>query len=140
MSGLTGCRTSLIAHQLYIAHEVANRYAPRVLLADEVGLAKTIEAGLILYHQLLNEQAQRVLIIVAENLMDQWLVEMLRRFNLRFSIFDKQRCQAINGDENDSKRRSSADSNPFLSEQLVLCTLEFLAPNDNYYQQALQGE
>jgi len=35
--GLSGCRTSLIPHQLYIAHEVAHRYAPRVLLADEVG-------------------------------------------------------------------------------------------------------
>jgi len=59
LSGLTGVRTSLIAHQLYIAHEVANRYAPRVLLADEVGLGKTIEAGLILHHQLLNERAQK---------------------------------------------------------------------------------
>ena len=47
LRGLTGGRTSLIPHQLYIAHEVANRYAPRVLLADEVGLGKTIEAGLI---------------------------------------------------------------------------------------------
>ena len=40
--GLAGSRTSLIAHQLYIAHEVSRRYAPRVLLADEVGLGKTI--------------------------------------------------------------------------------------------------
>ncbi|MCU7940112.1 MAG: RNA polymerase-associated protein RapA [gamma proteobacterium symbiont of Bathyaustriella thionipta] len=142
LSGLTGCRTSLIAHQLYIAHEVANRYAPRVLLADEVGLGKTIEAGLILHHQLLNERAQRVLIIVPESLVHQWLVEMLRRFNLMFSIFDQQRCQAISGDDNDSdiKETDSALSNPFLSEQLVLCSLEFLAQNEQYYQQALDGE
>ena len=71
--GLTGSRTSLIPHQLYIAHEVANRYAPRVLLADEVGLGKTIEAGLILHHQILTERAKRVLIVVPETLMHQWL-------------------------------------------------------------------
>lgn len=142
LSGLTGCHTNLIAHQLYIAHEVANRYAPRVLLADEVGLGKTIEAGLILHHQLLNERAQRVLIIVPESLIHQWLVEMLRRFNLMFSIFDEQRCQAINSNESDSDSEitASADSNPFLSEQLVLCSLEFLAQNEQYYQQALDGE
>ena len=128
LSGLTGCRTSLIAHQLFIAHEVANRYAPRVLLADEVGLGKTIEAGLIIHHQLLNERARRVLIIVPESLLHQWLVEMLRRFNLMFSIFDLKRCQ---GEDID---------NPFLEEQLVLCSLEFLTQNEQHYQQALAGE
>jgi len=138
LSGLTGCRTSLIAHQLYIAHEVANRYAPRVLLADEVGLGKTIEAGLIIHHQLLNERAQRVLIIVPESLMHQWLVEMLRRFNLMFSIFDEQRCQAISTDI--ETETNSYSANPFLSEQLVLCSLEFLAQNENHYQQALAAE
>jgi len=130
--GLTGCRTSLIPHQLYIAHEVANRYAPRVLLADEVGLGKTIEAGLILHHQLLTERAGRVLIVVPESLLHQWLVEMLRRFNLYFSIFDEERCQAV--------AASSEQENPFQSEQLVLCTLEFLSANAERAQQAVEGD
>ncbi|MCP3849553.1 MAG: RNA polymerase-associated protein RapA [Gammaproteobacteria bacterium] len=136
LSGLTGCRTSLIAHQLYIANEVANRYAPRVLLADEVGLGKTIEAGLILHHQLLNERAQRVLIVVPESLVHQWLVEMLRRFNLMFSIFDEQRCQDADAEEDSD----SFSQNIFLSEQLVLCSLEFLTENKEHYQHALAGE
>jgi len=132
LRGLTGGRTSLIPHQLYIAHEVANRHAPRVLLADEVGLGKTIEAGLILHQQLLTERAQRVLIVVPESLLHQWLVEMLRRFNLSFSVLDEERCLAI--------CESSGQENPFHSEQLVLCTLEFLLQQPQRHTQAVNGE
>jgi ATP-dependent helicase HepA len=131
LRGLTGGRTSLIPHQLYIAHEVANRYAPRVLLADEVGLGKTIEAGLILHQQLLTDRAHRVLIVVPESLLHQWLVEMLRRFNLRFSLFDEERCLAV--------EESTNQDNPFHSEQLVLCSLEFLSTNARRFQQAYLG-
>ena len=62
-----------------------------VLLADEVGLGKTIEAGLILHRQLLTGRARRVLILVPEPLLHQWLIELLRRFNLRFRLFDEER-------------------------------------------------
>ena len=114
--GLAGGRVSLIPHQLHIAREVGHRHAPRVLLADEVGLGKTIEAGMIIYQQLLSGRAQRVLILVPESLQHQWLVEMLRRFNLHFSLFDEERCI-----------ESAHDAeNPFETEQLVICSLEWL--------------
>ncbi len=123
--GLCGARASLIPHQLYIAHEVASRHAPRVLLADEVGLGKTIEAGLILHHQLLTGRANRVIILVPEALLHQWLVEMRRRFNLRFSLFDDERyCQHESG-------------NPFQGEQLVLCGLDFFRDEPERRDQAL---
>lgn len=130
--GLVGTRTSLIPHQLYIAHEVANRYAPRVLLADEVGLGKTIEAGLILHQQLLTERVKRILIVVPEALVHQWLVEMLRRFNLHFSVFDEERYEML--EENDEQE------NPFHSEQLILCSLDFLGQNKKYFYAALDGD
>lgn len=135
--GLAGCRTSLIPHQLYIAHEVAQRYAPRVLLADEVGLGKTIEAGLILHQQLLTERAHRVLIVVPESLLHQWLVEMLRRFNLMFSVFDEARCD--DRLEQDDDRLKQLD-NPFHSEQLILCSLQFLVNNPDRAKQAIDGD
>jgi ATP-dependent helicase HepA len=140
--GLIGCRTSLIPHQLYIAHEVAHRYAPRVLLADEVGLGKTIEAGLILHHQLLTERAHRVLIVVPETLVHQWLVEMLRRFNLHFRIFDEARLEDLSGveDEDQDEAESPLSDNPFMGEQLVLCSLEFFATNPGYYSRCLQAQ
>jgi ATP-dependent helicase HepA len=126
--GLFGARISLILHQLYIAHEVANRYAPRVLLADEVGLGKTIEAGLIVHQQLLTERAQRILLLIPESLTHQWLVEMRRRFNLYFSLFDEERCAQIQND------------NPFHGEQLILCSLRFLLENPLRQRQAISGE
>jgi len=127
VKGLQGARASLIAHQLYIAQEAASRSDPRIMLADEVGLGKTIEAGLILQYRLINGLSQRQLIIVPESLLHQWLVEMIRRFNLRFSIFDEQRCQAIN------------EANPFVTEQLVLCSQSFFAAYPQRQQQALEA-
>ncbi len=134
--GLVGSRTSLIPHQLYIANEVAHRHAPRVLLADEVGLGKTIEAGMIIHHQILTERAQRILIVVPESLIHQWLVEMLRKFNMTFSIFDADRCYALE----EGNKESDEEFNIFQTEQLVICSIEFLAEYENYYQQSLLGE
>ncbi|MGS2723312.1 RNA polymerase-associated protein RapA [Porticoccus sp. GXU_MW_L64] len=128
--GLLGARVQLLPHQLYIANEVASRHAPRVLLADEVGLGKTIEAGLIVHQQLVSGRAGRVLIVVPDSLVHQWLVEMLRRFNLMFTILDEERCQALCGEDNDSIQ------NPFESAQLVLCNLSFLTDNGERLQQA----
>ena len=116
--GLQGPRIDLIPHQLYIASQVASRAAPRVLLADEVGLGKTIEAGLILHRLVLTERVQRVLVILPDALVHQWLVEMLRRFNLQFAVFDQDRFD--NADQ----------SNPFQTEQLVLCRLPLEKPRN----------
>jgi len=127
--GLMGARVQLLPHQLYIAHQVATRYAPRVLLADEVGLGKTIEAGLIIHQQLITGRADRVLIVVPDSLIHQWLVEMLRRFNLSFTIMDEERYQALNQDGEES-------SNPFDSAQLVLCSLSNLTSNPAIYADA----
>lgn len=128
--GLLGPRVDLIPHQFYIAHEVSSRTAPRVLLADEVGLGKTIEAGLILHQQLISGRAQRVLIVVPDSLLHQWLVEMLRRFNLRFNLFDQNRCAAL----------AESGENPFHSEQLILCSLEMFMHNPERQEEAAQGE
>jgi ATP-dependent helicase HepA len=130
VQGLLGSRTSLLPHQVYIAHEVAKRYAPRVLLADEVGLGKTIEAGMILHYQLHIGLASRVLIIVPDTLSHQWLVEMLRRFNLSFALFNEERLHAL----------SETDDNPFETEQLIICSLDSLTSDPALFNQALAAE
>ena len=88
------------------------------MLGDEVGLGKTIEAGLILSRQILLGIATRVLIILPESLNHQWFLELWRRFNLTFSIFDEERCNAI--------QLADSDINPFSESSLIICSLEFL--------------
>ncbi|MBU0499383.1 MAG: RNA polymerase-associated protein RapA [Gammaproteobacteria bacterium] len=149
--GLAGPRVGLIPHQLHIAAEVASRHAPRVLLADEVGLGKTIEAGLILHRMWLTGRVRRVLLVVPEALLHQWLVEMLRRFNLLFALFNQERFASLEGPtlsraegpalgrvEGPALSRVEGE-NPFLTEQRVLCSLEFLTATPKVARAVLAG-
>ncbi len=129
--GLMGARVQLLPHQMYIAHEVATRHAPRVLLADEVGLGKTIEAGLIIHQQLISGRSDRVLVVVPDSLVHQWLVEMLRRFNLSFTIMDEERFDAV---------LEAEGTNPFESAQLVISSLSTLTGNQDIYQSAREAD
>src|SRR5690606_13969516 len=115
-------------HQIYIANEVSRRHAPRVLLADEAGLGKTIEAGMIIQQQLPTGRASRILVLVPASLLHQWLVAMLRRFNLHFSTFDHERL------------RASLDANPCESEQLVLSSLDVFLSHPETRAQALAAQ
>ncbi|WP_170919526.1 SNF2-related protein, partial [Halomonas sp. BC2] len=125
--GFAGPRIDLIPHQLYIADEVARRHAPRVLLADEVGLGKTIEAGLILHRLLLAGRVERALILVPDSLTHQWLVELLRRFSLTVTLLDEHQSQA------------HGSANPFESAQLVLASQGWLFANRHRQEQALSS-
>ena len=122
--GLAGPRIDLIAHQLYIADEVSRRHAPRVLLADEVGLGKTIEAGLILHRLLLTGRASRALILVPPSLTHQWLIELLRRFSISVTLLDEAQSEAW------------GDDNPFDSGQCILASQAWLFANPQRQRQA----
>ena len=129
--GFVGGRVDLLPHQMSIATEVAGRLVPRVLLADEVGLGKTIEAGLVLHRLHLTGRAARILILLPEALVNQWFVELLRRFSLLFSIFDEDRCASI--------MEHDAAANPFLDSQLVLCDVNLLANDPVRAKQAVDA-
>lgn len=116
--GFLGGRIELIAHQFFIAHETATRQAPRVLLSDETGLGKTIEACLVLHRLIVIGRINRVLILLPETLVHQWFVELLRRFNLLFKIFDEEICASI--------EQGNPGGNPFFEDQLIICSLDFI--------------
>lgn len=84
LEGLTGVEH--LPHQIETVRKVLRRFRGRVLLADEVGLGKTIEACLLLREYLLRGLAKRVLILVPTPLVSQWQEELASKFHLEFSI------------------------------------------------------
>jgi len=127
--GFIGGRIALLPHQLYVAGEVTHRDLSRVLLADETGLGKTIEACLILHRRLVSGSIERVLVLTPSSLVHQWFIELYRKFNLFFRIFDDEYCRSLED--------SDAKVNPFLDDQLALCSIDFLTRNPLRRQQAV---
>jgi len=84
LEGLTGVEH--LPHQIETVRKVMRRFRGRVLLADEVGLGKTIEACLLLREYLLRRLIKRVLILVPNPLVSQWHEELSSKFHLDFSI------------------------------------------------------
>lgn len=93
-----GGRIQIFPHQLHVA-ELAFRADPvRWLLADQVGLGKTIEACLILSRLLRAGRAERVLIVAPSTLTVQWLGELYRKFHQIFVLLDAERRQDVRKD------------------------------------------
>ncbi|MEU7948858.1 DISARM system SNF2-like helicase DrmD [Micromonospora taraxaci] len=95
--------------------------APRVnlLLADDVGLGKTIEAGLVAQELLLRQRARRIMIVCPAGLTLKWRDEMAEKFGLDFTIIDAERCAMV-------RRTHGSAANPFEVYPLSIISLPWL--------------
>jgi ATP-dependent helicase HepA len=98
LGSFLGGRIELFPHQLYTALQAVERDPVRWLLADEVGLGKTIEACLILSALLRTGRASRALIVAPDTLTVQWLGELYRKFHQIFVLLDRERIEAVASD------------------------------------------
>lgn len=129
--GLVGPRVDPIPHQMRIAHSACvEPRIPRRLLSDEVGLGKTIEAGLIYNRLRATGQIQRTLIIVPQSLTHQWMVEMYRRFNTLFTLVEDEYCDSI--------EKIDPKANPFAEKQDYLVDMDFLFLDPQRQKQVLE--
>jgi SNF2 family DNA or RNA helicase len=115
LSGLSNARIKPALHQVYIAHLVTQKLQPRMILADEVGLGKTIEAGLIIKELRARGLVERVLIVVPASLQLQWQHELRSKFNEEFEIIDGAALKFLGRD----------GSNPWTKRQNVITSLQF---------------
>jgi len=127
--GFCGGRIDLIGHQLYIAQQASSRSAVRILLADETGLGKTIEACLILHRLIATGQVTRALILVPDALVHQWFVELLRRFNLLFRLFSDELFEEYDDEE--------GETGFFDDDTLWICSIAMLRRHQRYAEEML---
>lgn len=114
VSSLTSAKIDLLPHQVVLTHRVATASPRRFLIADEVGLGKTIETALILRELISRGELKRALIIVPAGLVNNWHRELNEVFHLNFEVFGSE------GDVTDRK------SNAFEKHNLLIASIDTL--------------
>lgn len=123
--GLANARVDPQLHQVSVALRALEKSQPRLILADEVGLGKTIEAGLILkeLRARMGTDLARVLILVPASLVSQWRFELRSKFNEEFVFFDGSVVRRV--------RTEDPDLNPWEAEPNVICSMHLARMDQN---------
>lgn len=110
-----------LPHQLLVVKFVLDQTSPRVLIADEVGLGKTIEAALVYQELKARGMVQRVLIVAPSGLCLQWQEEMRQKFGEDFAIYDRETVQAL-------KQLHGQSTNIWRLKDRIITSLDYIKP------------
>ena len=132
LGSFLGGRIRLFPHQLYAAERATRADPVRWLLADEVGLGKTVEACLILNHLLRTGRGDRALVVAPETLTVQWLGELWRKYHQVFVLLDEKRIADVEKD-------FGPGFNPFDAHHRVVVGLETLIDRPELTRQAVEA-
>lgn len=113
-AALTAARIDLLPHQVVLTHRIATAFPRRFLVADEVGLGKTIETALVLRELASRGELNRALMVVPAGLVNNWHRELNEVFNLNFEVFGSE------GDVTDRK------SNAFAKHDRLIASVDTL--------------
>jgi ATP-dependent helicase HepA len=132
LGSFLGGRVRLFPHQLHVAERATMTLPVRWLLADEVGLGKTIEAALIMNRLLHTQKIERCLVVAPEALTVQWLGELWRKYHHVFTLLDPPRL-------GDVERHFGRGFNPFDVHRRAVVALETLVARPELTSQAVNA-
>ena len=128
LGALFASRVMVKPHQVGVVQRVLSARRPRFILADEVGLGKTIEAGMIFSALRLAGLANRVLVVAPSHLTVQWLAELFHKFNQLFTLMD--------GDRYGQAQKEAPDQSPWARFPKVVTSLELLSRTKEHRDEA----
>lgn len=128
---LSNSRTRILAHQVESTHIIVSALNHRFLIADEVGLGKTIEGGLVIKEMIYRYNYQRIIIVAPATLLIQWQNELQSKFNEEFIILDRKMLKAFS--------KENGSSNPWKAFNRVICSIDFIK-NSAYHDELAQSE
>jgi len=128
LGALLASRVMVKPHQVGVVQRVLSARRPRFVLADEVGLGKTIEAGMIFSALRLSGLAARVLVVAPSHLTVQWLAELFHKFQQLFTLVDGERLAR--------SRSEDPDTSPWERFSRVVTSLELLSRSPEEVQEA----
>ncbi|HZH04071.1 MAG TPA: helicase-related protein [Myxococcaceae bacterium] len=128
LGALLASRVMVKPHQVGVVQRVLSSPRPRFILADEVGLGKTIEAGMIFSALRLSGLANRVLVVAPSHLTVQWLAELFHKFNQLFTLMD--------GDRYVDSLKEHPDVSPWARHDKVVTSLEMLSRGAEHRSEA----
>jgi len=132
LGALFASRVMVKPHQVGVVQRVLSAPRPRFILADEVGLGKTIEAGMIFSALRLAGLVRRVLVVAPSHLTVQWLVELSHKFNQLFTFLDADRY-ALSLNEEPGR-------SPWMRFNQVITSLELLSRGEEHREQATASQ
>lgn len=132
LGSFLGGRIRLFPHQFHTAERATRTDPVRWLLADEVGLGKTVEACLILNHLIRARRTERTLVVAPETLVVQWLGELWRKYHQVFVLLDDKRLA-------DVERDLGPGFNPFDVHRRAVVSLEALTARPRLTEQAVEA-
>ena len=116
-ASLSNSRLEIQEHQVFVAHRIVSEPVPRFILADEVGLGKTIEAGLVIKELRARGVVKRILILAPPGLISQWKGELERKFHEDFVIYRREVEQIL--------REQNHRANVWTSHDRIIASTKF---------------
>ena len=109
-------------HQIRAFERMYHDWPPKLLIADEVGLGKTIQAGMVLRQAWLSGRARRILIMVPAAVMKQWQIELYEKFNLNWPIYSGGKLRWYSPDPGQPPRVRTVNAGRWHLEDVVIAS------------------